>query len=503
MSTHKKTTYKLKITVGVIIFGFLFIFLVTSELINAIFSNKLDAAGATIIERVAFAFKPTVLAIYIVFSTILTILVNKFLKPLYTYLNTGEQYDKARIATIKLPWTIILFQIGVWLLGTTIYYALKGWTAESGIPYFLGLSLKISSGFIGALYVVFTLNLSLLKVKKKLNITEIRKGENDSFSNLKDYMSTAGASFYVMVHMAYVSYYFSQIQNAIPIGVFYLKIIPVTLFLMMVGFGPIILSKREYRFQIQILLKELKNLATKQTKISEKMYIFNFDELGEMAVWINSITQEYNSLLSKITDAVNSLSQSSLDLSVTSKESSLSSNQQAAAVAEIVSTMEDSDRMSKTIGDRAKEVEDKSVHMRSQVQEGAQTIKQYLETMDQVRIATEKTIEFIDSLILDIKAIWEVITIIKSIADQVKIIAFNAELEASAAGDAGRNFEIVATEIRRLADNTLTSTTEIRQKIGIIETGASSLIEASQETTGLIESGWNILKKPNHPLILS
>ena len=89
----------------------------------------------------------------------------------------------------------------------------------------------------------------------------------------------------------------------------------------------------------------------------------------------------------------------------------------------------------------------------------------------------------------------DVSAIIKSIADQVKIIAFNAELEAAAAGDAGKNFEIVASEVRRLADNTVNAATEIREKINFIEKESSRLYEASQETTELIDSGWTLSKE--------
>ena len=84
---------------------------------------------------------------------------------------------------------------------------------------------------------------------------------------------------------------------------------------------------------------------------------------------------------------------------------------------------------------------------------------------------------------------------INGIADQIKIIAFNAELEASAAGEAGKNFEIVATEIRRLADSTVASTTEIKDKINIIEKGANRLVSASVDATQLIENSYKSSKE--------
>ena len=76
-----------------------------------------------------------------------------------------------------------------------------------------------------------------------------------------------------------------------------------------------------------------------------------------------------------------------------------------------------------------------------------------------------------------------------SVADQAKIIAFNAELEASSAGEAGKNFHIVATEIRRLADGIIDGTKEIKEKIGEIQQSSDRLIIASENGTVKIEEG--------------
>ncbi len=84
---------------------------------------------------------------------------------------------------------------------------------------------------------------------------------------------------------------------------------------------------------------------------------------------------------------------------------------------------------------------------------------------------------------------------INGIADQTRIIAFNAELEASSAGDAGKNFQIVATEIRRLADSTVASTGEIKDKISEIQNSSDKLIIASEDGTEKISEGWELSDK--------
>ncbi len=474
------------------IFGVLFLFLVYSEYLNAMFNHKYDGMGLSLLERIRFAFKPSVMVIYVIFTSLLFVLVARYLKPLFSYLKDGTNYDQARGAAIRMPWAIIIFQVSVWIVGTTAYYAVHNWVAESGIHYYFGITTKVVTGLLSALYVTFIINLILKEAKESLHITDIRENENDIFSRIKDHLAVVAASFFIFVYGSYIAFYYAGRSQTVDLGNFLALTLPAGISILIVGIIPIFLSKREYMFQIRILHRELKNLSMSSANLSDNIFLINFDELGVMAARVNEVIKRFRTLLENIQATVDKLAESSVTLSVASQESSTSSNQQAAAVAEVVSTMEDSDRLSTDIGTRMKNVEEKSIKARESVHEGVETVNQYTSTMESVRSANEETITFISSLNQDVKAIWEVITIINSIADQVKIIAFNAELEASAAGPAGKNFEIVATEIRRLADNTMASTAEIRNKIGIIEKGSNSLIDASRKSTELIEAGWEL-----------
>ncbi len=491
---EKRLIKRIKLDIFISIYLILFLFLVFSEFFNAFFNIKYDNDGLNLIARIRLSFKPMVMALYVVFTTIIYVRIIKYLSPLFQYLTDKVNYEKARIAAIKIPWMMISFQIFAWSLGTTVYYALRGWQAESGIPFIFGMLLKVVSGFISALYCAFVINLILKEAKGKLCIVDIKTGENDKFSRNKDYLAVISSILFILINFSYIAYYYSCVSGTISLGNFLINTLPFGIILFVLGLIPIYLSKQEYKYQIKTLMKELKNLSSKHNDFSERIYLVNFDELGEMSAFVNTILYKFRSLLENIKSAVNKLAEASNALSSTSQETFSISNQQAAAVAEVVSTMEDSDRLSKSIGDKAKDVLSKSIKMNELVAKGDDIMVSNLETSCEVKKANEKTIDFIEELTKDIKAIRDVVMIINSIADQVKIIAFNAELEASAAGEAGKNFEIVASEIRRLADNTFTSTTEIKNKIGIIEKSGIKLIEASKSATDLIEDGLKISK---------
>lgn len=490
-STHKRQSVGvLRLKVFIALYASLFIFLVLSEFNNAAYNLKYDQLGLSMLERVPLAFKPTVMALYVVFTTILFFMVMRYLKPLLSFVAEGRDPDRARVAAIGMPWTIILFQVGAWTVGTLAYYAMRGWEAESGIHVSYGIATKIVTGFLSAMYVTFFINLIMQDSKRSLGVNDIRPGERDIFSRYKDYLATISGVLFVVVYASYIASYFAASGEKMSTMAFLARAMPGFLSLGFVGVLPIFLSKREYHMQVDGILKEMRGLTEGTIDESHSIDIVNFDELGELSMYVNRNVVRYRQFADSIQQIVGKLTEASLSLSTTAQQNSSVSNQQAAAVAEVVSTMEDADRLGKSAATRAAEVDDKSVKTLETVKDGVQRMAGYLDSMESIRKANEGTIEFIKTLNEDINTIWDVVRMINSIANQVKIIAFNAELEASSAGPAGKNFEIVATEIRRLADNTVASTAEIRDKTQLIEQAARNLIESSDSTTRAIQSGW-------------
>ncbi|MEE0999924.1 MAG: methyl-accepting chemotaxis protein, partial [Treponemataceae bacterium] len=110
-----------------------------------------------------------------------------------------------------------------------------------------------------------------------------------------------------------------------------------------------------------------------------------------------------------------------------------------------------------------------------------------------IRASNETTLAGIKKLGEKISGISDIAFIINSIADQTNIIAFNAEIEASSAGEAGKNFYIVANEIRRLTNSTIESTKDIREKIAEIQQSSEELLETSRSGSLIISEGGKIV----------
>ncbi len=188
------------------------------------------------------------------------------------------------------------------------------------------------------------------------------------------------------------------------------------------------------------------------------------------------------SLAKKLINEIQSLASSS-------KENATTSQEQNVAVKEIVATMEDNTALSESISQKIKDVSDVATKTSGNVSDGVSYLEESVRQFQDIARANQETISEIKALGEKIENIWDIVTLINSVADQAKIIAFNAELEASSAGEAGRNFHIVATEIRRLADGIIEGTKEIKEKITEIQQSSDSLILMSENGTEKIQSG--------------
>lgn len=232
---------------------------------------------------------------------------------------------------------------------------------------------------------------------------------------------------------------------------------------------------------LSIVSKEEHNSDFLETDLS--------NELSFNAYLINKIITIFNVLFQNTGAIASSITKSTQDLVIISKQTESISLEQSASVKEIVATMEDSDKLSRNILTRIGDVALVANKTKQNVTHGVKTLATNVEKMREINDANKDTITGIKSLSDKIEGVWDIVNIINTITDQTKIIAFNAELEAASAGEAGKSFNIVATEIRRLADLTTNSTREIKQRITEIQHSSDNLIITSEGGTEKIQEG--------------
>lgn len=462
--------------------------LYSSELFNCLYNNRFDTLGLDFAARLPYLFKPTVFLVFLGAYAFQLAIMLVTLRPMVSYLRKGGSYTEARQAAIRLPWRIVIIQASAWILGTTAYFVLWNWNPESGLPYPLAVLLKLAFGFMGSAYNCVLVNIHLLPAKRAMGIVDIRKGENDLFTRYKNLLITFTSTFLVAVHFVYFAYYLlnPHREPAHP----YLALAAWCAYFIAAALGLGFASRFEYKTQLNFLKHRMEGLLESGSGAAEgKVQLLYFDEVGEVAALFNRFLDRFRDLLDEITSSALRLSDSVQDLSTTTREVTSTSNMQAAAVKEVVSTMEDSNIITQSIGKSITEVARIARNTKEHADSGTGIVEATASKMTEIRKKNTDTISGIRALTEKIRAIWDIVDIINTIVEQTRIIAFNAALEASTAGEAGRNFRVVAEEIKRLADSTGQSTAEIQSRITEIQKAANNLIVVSEEGTERIRQG--------------
>lgn len=195
------------------------------------------------------------------------------------------------------------------------------------------------------------------------------------------------------------------------------------------------------------------------------------------------------SMMTKIMNSAINIKSSSMDISSSTKQQGVIASEQSTSVAQITATMEELSATAKQIADSAESVLGHSSKSLDNVKQGSDAVDKVMSSMGEIKKDNEATLSEIVALGKKSKEITKVMEIINNIADQTKLIAFNAAIEASSAGEAGRRFGVVAVEIRRLADSVMESTSEIEVNISEIQESVDRLVISSGEGSKGIDGG--------------
>ncbi len=124
---------------------------------------------------------------------------------------------------------------------------------------------------------------------------------------------------------------------------------------------------------------------------------------------------------------------------------------------------------------------------RNKAQEGASIVSKSIEALNTVQNDTNVLRSEMEQLGKQAEAIGAIMTVISDIADQTNLLALNAAIEAARAGEAGRGFAVVADEVRKLAEKTMTATKEVGTAISGIQQGTQNSINAVAKTAQTLD----------------
>lgn len=161
----------------------------------------------------------------------------------------------------------------------------------------------------------------------------------------------------------------------------------------------------------------------------------------------------------------------------------------SSSVVEISSTMEEFSSTAGQIAQHSHKVVERADKTLDDTKRGASEVENLTFKINDISSNIEANLNEIISLGRKSKEINKIMEIINHIANQTKLIAFNAALEAASAGEAGKRFGVVAVEIRRLADSVVESTGEIEARITEIQDAVNRLVMSSEKSSQLTQEG--------------
>ena len=228
------------------------------------------------------------------------------------------------------------------------------------------------------------------------------------------------------------------------------------------------------RAKVDSLLEVVSKAASGD--LTGKVTITGSDAIGQLGNGQAKMFENLRSLLNNVQKAGIQVTTSATEIAASARQQEATGIEQAQTSVEILSTTKEisanTSQLLKTMED-ATAVADYTTNATAEAQNN---LKRMDSTMQHMVSATDSINAKLAALSEKASNINSVLITITKVADQTNILSLNAAIEAEKAGEAGRGFSVVATEIRRLADQTSVSTWDIEQMLKEMQSAVSASV---------------------------
>lgn len=225
-----------------------------------------------------------------------------------------------------------------------------------------------------------------------------------------------------------------------------------------------------------------------QGDLTADMMVFSADDsIAQVADGVKTMLQNLNTLVKQVQVSGIQVTSSAMQISANAMEHEATVAEQAASTNQIMSTVTEISATGKELLHTMREVKKVVQNTSNSATDGQNALLSMEKTMGKMQFATDSISSKLAVLSEKADNINTVVTTINRVADQTNLLSLNAAIEAEKAGEYGRGFSVVATEIRRLADQTAVATWDIEQMVkemlSAVSAGVMSMDKFSEEVS--------------------
>jgi methyl-accepting chemotaxis protein len=229
--------------------------------------------------------------------------------------------------------------------------------------------------------------------------------------------------------------------------------------------------------------------AERDSDLTRRVRAQGKDEIGETARAFNALMESLQTTLRHVVESAEQAAGRAAEVASASSQVKDSARVQAESAASTAAAIEEVTVSIGQVAENAEEAKDSAEQARALAAGGEAVAQQAAAQSALTNESVAASMAVIRSLSQRSEEISGIAKVIGDIAGQTNLLALNAAIEAARAGEQGRGFAVVADEVRKLAERTAASTSEITRTIEAIQTEVALAVERLQTNSAEVSRG--------------